>query len=73
MCDTEEKKHICILNNLSDSQQPYQNFHVKEKKMVYEFKNSFSEKKFSLIVNVRIKSLTCFKHRINIIVVIFVL
>ena len=34
--------------------------------MVYKFKKSFSE-------NIRIKSLTCLKHQINIIVVIFVL
>ena len=75
MCDTEEKKHIWILNNLSDCQQPYQHPpNGKEKSiMVYKFKNSFSEKKLSLIVNVRIKSLTCFKLQINIIVVIFVL
>ena len=75
MCDTEEKKHIWILNNLSDCQQPYQHPpNGKEKSiMVYKFKNYFSEKKLSLIVNVRIKSLTCFKHQINIIVVIFVL
>ena len=41
--------------------------------MVYKFKNSFSEQELPLIENVRIKSLTFFKHQINVIVVIFVL
>ena len=41
--------------------------------MVYKFKISFSEKKLPLIENLRITTLNYFKHRINIILVIFVL
>ena len=76
MCDTEGNKHICILDNLSDCQQPYQHIHLKEKKIASWYtnaKNSFSEKKLPLVENVRIKSLTCFKYQINIMVVLVVL
>ena len=44
MCETEENKHNCILDNLFDCRQPHQNIHPKEKKqsiLVYKFKNSF--------------------------------
>ena len=37
--------------------------------MVYKFKISFSEKKHPLIENLRIKSLNCFSHHVNIIFV----
>ena len=39
--------------------------------IAYKFKNSFTEKKWPLIQNLRIKFLTCFKHQINIIFLIF--
>ena len=38
--------------------------------LINKFKNSFSEKKFPLIENLRIKSSTCFNHQFNIIFVI---
>ena len=77
MCDIEGDKHICILNNLCDCQQPHQHIQLKEKKIVSWYTDSFCEKFFlrketSTIKNIRIKSLTCFKHQINIIVVIFI-
>ena len=38
--------------------------------LIFKFKSIFSKKKLPLIENLRIKSLNCFKHQINIIVVI---
>ena len=78
VCDTEGNKRIYILDNLSDSHQPHQHIPLKEKKKVSWYTNSkilFLNfwNSFPIIENVRIKSLTCFKHQINTIVVVFVL
>ena len=65
MYDTDGNKHTCIRGNLFDCQQPFQHIHLKGKETsitVYEFKNTFFEKKLPLIENLRIKSLSCFKH-----------
>ena len=31
MCDTEGNKHICIIDNMFNCQQPHQLIHLKEK------------------------------------------
>ena len=51
---------ICpIVNNLKEEEKNI---------MVCKFKNYFSEKKLPLIENLKLKSLTCFHHQIDIIV-----
>ena len=76
MCDTEGNKRICIPDNLPDCQRHHQHIHLKEKKKVSLYTNSkiiFLKRNFHLLKTLKIKSLTCFMHQINIIVAIFVL
>ena len=70
MYDTEGNKRICIIDNLSNCQQPHQHTHLKKKRQVSYYKNS---KIPFLKRNFHVKSLTCFKNQINVIVVPFVL
>ena len=68
MYDTEgNKDDICIHGNSLNCRQPHEHIHLKEKKQVLIIKKW---KKLPLIENLRVKSLTCFKHQINIIVVL---
>ena len=66
MCDTAgNKHHICIRDNLFNCPQTQQHIHLKVKKNTYSsvlFENAFCEKKLPLTENLRITSLTCFKH-----------
>ena len=72
----EGNEGTCILDNffwLSTTSSTYPPKGKENSIMVYKFKNSLSEKQLLLIENLGIKSLTWFKHQINIIVAIFVL
>ena len=68
MYDIERSKHYtCIGDNFFNCQQPRQLIHLKEKKHTVLFqKYLLWEKIFSLIENLRIKPLSCFKYQIKI-------
>ena len=69
MYDTQgNEHHICSLDNLLEYQQSHLDIHLKGKKPVLKPSNQkvfFSEKKLPLIKNLKIRSLTCFRHQVN--------
>ena len=69
MYDTEgNEHHICIADKLLDYRQLYLHIHLKQKKPVLSYRKqkvAFFWKK-TLLKNLRIKFLTCFKHQTNI-------
>ena len=69
MYNTEVNKHrLCICDNFFNYRQPHQHIHLKGKKQVLQCTNSkiLLVKKLRFIENLRIKSLSCFKHQVNI-------
>ena len=70
MYDTKgNKHHLCIRDILFNYRQVHHHIHLKEKKQVLQCthsKNAFCEKKLLLIENLKIKSLSCFKHQSNV-------
>ena len=66
--DTEGKKHIPVTRSfarLLTSSSTHPPVGKEASALVCKFKNCFSKKKFPIIENSMIKSLTCFKYQID--------